>query len=305
MILLLGFLCLAGGLTVGVLAMSKDPRHSSEAALASIDSFYTVGAAVPVAGEAGAPQLAPVLVRARDIATRISPSGSLEKMQHRLDVAGNPAGWTPERVMAFKTVAMLGLGVLGGLLGVGNAVHLVAFAALGGAAGFFLPDLLVYNMGIKRQQLIRKKLPDALDMLTVCVEAGLGFDAGVAQVARKTTGPVASEFSRVLQEMQFGQSRVQALRAMTARSTAPELRTFVSVLVQAAELGIPIAAVLREQSNEMRLKRRQAAEEQAQKVPVKILVPLILFLMPALFIVILGPGVLNIYHTLISSNIGK
>jgi tight adherence protein C len=176
---------------------------------------------------------------------------------------------------------------------------------VGAAAGFFIPDLLVYNAGVKRQQLIRKALPDALDLLTVCVEAGLGFDAAVAQVARNTKGPVAEEFARVLQEMQFGMSRVQALRAMVNRATAPDLRTFVSALVQAAELGIPIADVLREQAREMRTKRRQRAEEQAQKVPVKILVPLILFIMPALFIVILGPGVINIYHTLINGNVGK
>ena len=300
MVLILGFLCVAGGLTMAVLAFMSNPAHrSATAALTNIDTFYTAGL-IQKGAEPGQQQLAPVLVRARDVATRISPSGSLTKLQRRLDIAGNPVGWTPERIMAFKTIGMLGLGLAGVLIGLGNILHLVLFMAAGAAVGFFVPDLLVYNTGAKRQQNIRKKLPDALDMLTVCVEAGLGFDAAVAQVARKTDGPVASEFSRVLQEMQFGRSRVQALRAMTARTTAPELRTFVSALVQAAELGIPIAAVLREQAHEMRLKRRQKAEEQAQKVPVKILVPLILFLMPALFIVILGPGAINIYHTLIA-----
>jgi tight adherence protein C len=305
MILVVGFMCLAGGLSMAVVAFMSNPaQRSTAAALENIDSFYTAGVAQKTS-EPGAQQLAPVLMRARDVATRLSPSGSLAKLQHRLDIAGNPAGWTPERIMAFKTVGMLGLAAVGALFGLGNLLQLLLFVAVGAAAGFFVPDLLVYNTGVKRQQTIRKKLPDALDMLTVCVEAGLGFDAAVAQVARKTDGPVASEFSRVLQEMQFGRSRVQALRAMVARTTAPELRTFVSALVQAAELGIPIAAVLREQAREMRLKRRQQAEEQAQKVPVKILVPLILFVMPALFIIILGPGAINIYHTLITGNIGK
>ncbi|HEY8743160.1 MAG TPA: type II secretion system F family protein, partial [Chloroflexota bacterium] len=275
------------------------------ASLANLENYSAAAPQVATAGEAGAQQLSPVLVRARDVATRISPTGAVGKIQHRLDVAGNPAAWTPERVLAFKTVGMIALAVLGVVFGVGSPLMLLLYAAGGAAAGFFLPDLLLYNAGLKRQQLIRKSLPDALDMLTVCVEAGLGFDAAVAQVARNTKGPVAGEFARVLQEMQFGLSRVQALRAMVQRATAPELRTFVSALVQAAELGIPIAAVLREQAREMRLKRRQRAEEQAQKVPVKILFPLILFLMPALFIMILGPGAINIYHTFINGNVGK
>jgi tight adherence protein C len=162
--------------------------------------------------------------------------------------------------------------------------------------GFFLPDLLVYNTGLKRQQRIQRALPDALDMMTVCVEAGLGFDASMAQVARNTEGPLAAEYARVLQEMQFGKSRVQSLRAMTERTTVTELRTFVSALIQAADLGIPVAAVLREQAHEMRIRRRQRGEEQAQKVTVKILFPLIFCLFPALMIVVIGPGALNIIH---------
>ncbi|MDQ1751648.1 MAG: tight adherence protein [Pseudonocardiales bacterium] len=306
MYLIVGVCMVAAAIGLGVIAaMSGGPVRTPAAALDNIEAFYALAAHETAPAEPGSQQLAPLLVRARNVATRLSPSGSVAKIQHRLDVAGNPAGWTPERILAFKTIGMAGLALLGLVFGLGNVLHLVAFVAAGGALGFFIPDLLLYNTGSKRQIAIRKSLPDALDMLTVCVEAGLGFDAAVAQVARKTEGPMASEFARVLQEMQFGMSRVQALRAMVTRATAPELRTFVSALVQAAELGIPIAAVLREQAREMRLKRRQQAEEQAQKVPVKILVPLILFLMPALFIVILGPGAINIYHTFAGGNVGK
>ena len=131
---------------------------------------------------------------------------------------------------------------------------------LGGAIGFFLPDVLLYNSGHKRQSKIQIHLPDAIDMLTICVEAGLGFDAALAQVARNTNGPLAAEFARSLQEMQIGKSRSQALRAMADRTTVPELRVFVSALVQATELGIPVAQVLREQAKEMRVRRRQRAE---------------------------------------------
>ena len=131
-------------------------------------------------------------------------------------------------------------------------------------------------------------------MLTVCVEAGLGFDAALSQVARNTTGPIAGEFARILQEMQIGKSRVEAFRALAARTTVPELNTLVSALVQADNLGIPVANVLRGQSHEMRLKRRQRAEEQAQKIPVKILFPLIFCVFPALFVIILGPAGIQI-----------
>jgi tight adherence protein C len=306
MYLLIGLSALAGAIALAVFtAVGLSASGANAAALGNIESFYSQTAPVPATADAGAQQLSPLFDRARDVATRISPSGTVAKLQHRLDVAGNPASWTPERVLAFKTVGLIGLSLVGIVFGVGSVLMLMLFAVAGGLAGFFVPDLLLYNAGLKRQQLIRKSLPDALDMLTVCVEAGLGFDAAVAQVARNTEGPVAGEFARVLQEMQFGMSRVQALRAMVQRATAPELRTFVSALVQAAELGIPIAAVLREQAREMRLKRRQRAEEQAQKVPVKILFPLIVFLMPALFIIILGPGAINIYHTFIGGQVGK
>jgi tight adherence protein C len=135
-------------------------------------------------------------------------------------------------------------------------------------------------------------------MLTVCVEAGLGFDSALARVARQLDGPIAAECARVLQEMQIGKSRSEALRAMADRSAVPELRTFVSALVQSAELGISVGNVLREQAKEMRLKRRQWAEERAQKLPVKIIFPLIVCLLPALFVVVLGPAAINIFHTL-------
>jgi tight adherence protein C len=135
-------------------------------------------------------------------------------------------------------------------------------------------------------------------MLTVGVEAGLGFDAALAQVARNTQGPLAEEFARGLQEMQIGLSRAQALRAVADRTTVSELRAFASSLVQASELGIPVARVLREQTVEMRVRRRQRAEEKAQKVPVKIMFPVVTCLFPALLVVIIGPGVISIAHAL-------
>lgn len=231
----------------------------------------------------------------RALALRLSPSGIADRLQHRLDLAGNPPAWSPDRILAAKGLGLFALAAGGALYGgIFSVPWLIVGAAAGGAVGFFLPDLLLYNAGVKRQEKIRRALPDALDMLTVCVEAGLGFDAGLAQVSRNTVGPLASEFARVLQEMQIGKSRTLALRAMTERTTVSELRVFVSALVQASELGIAMATVLREQAKEQRIKRRQNAEERAQKVPVKILFPLMFCIFPVMLIVIVGPGALTI-----------
>ncbi|MGG5258042.1 type II secretion system F family protein [Phycicoccus avicenniae] len=237
--------------------------------------------------------LAPMLERLRGFSARISPAGTGGRIARNLDRAGNPKAWTVERVMGAKGLGLIvGIVLVLALMGFTAKGLLVALAA--GTAGFFLPDLLVYNAGLKRQQDMRKGLADALDMLTVCVEAGQGFDAAILQVARTVTGPIAGEFARVLSEMQIGKSRGEAFSSLGERTTAPELKNFVSTLVQADRLGLPIAGVLREQTKEMRVVRRQRAEEQAQKVTVKILFPLLLCIFPALFIVIIGPGALQI-----------
>jgi tight adherence protein C len=295
-VLLIGGVAALGlAIVLAVLTISARPVEGSVArALATIDSHYTQHAPVEVEPKRDPFVALPGWLRV--LAVRLSPAGIATTLQRRLDLAGNPSRWTPDRILAAKGLGLFILGGLGGLYGLRTIGLLIAGAAVAATAGFFLPDILLYNAGVKRQEKIQKALPDALDLLTVCVEAGLGFDAALAQVARNTTTPLAAEFSRVLQEMQIGKSRSQALRAMTDRTTVPELRSFVSALVQAGELGITIADVLREQAKEMRLRRRQRAEEKAQKVPVKILFPLVFCLFPSLFIVIIGPGGISIAH---------
>jgi tight adherence protein C len=233
-----------------------------------------------------------------DMAARLSPAGARNSMQRRLDVAGNPEGWTPDRMLATKGLGLVVLGALGAVVALRHPALLVLTGGAGAAAGFFLPDVLLYNSGLKRQMRLAVSLPEALDLLTICVEAGLGFDAALAQVTRNIKGPLAAELARVLQEMQIGKSRGEAMRAMAERTTVPELRSFVSALTQSTELGIPVASVLREQAKEMRVRRRQRAEAQAQRIPVKITFPLIGCLFPALFIVVLGAGVIEIAHSL-------
>ncbi len=289
------------GLAIAMVVLALRPARSGPrrvgGALAAIEQRYARHA-LPHAPEES-DRLAALPRWIPGLAVRLSPSGISSTLQRRLDLAGNPARWTPDRILAVKGLGLLALGGLGGLYGLHSLGTLVLYAGLGAGIGFFLPDVLLHNAGIKRQARIQALLPDALDMLTVCVEAGLGFDAALSQVARNTTGPLAAEFARALQEMQIGTSRPQALRAMVDRTTVPELRAFVSALVQAGELGISVVTVLREQAVQMRLRRRQRAEEKAQKVPVKILFPLIFCLFPALLVVIIGPGAIEIAHTLL------
>jgi tight adherence protein C len=288
-----------GALAVAIviLAVVAMPARSGEGgvagALAAIEKRYASGGS-PAAQKSADPLALPRWLRA--LSLRMSPAGFAVKLQYRLDVAGNPDGWNPDRILGVKGLGLVVLAAIGMLMGASSPLRLVVFGAVGGGAGFFLPDLLLYNAGQKRQARLRAGLPDAMDMLTVCVEAGLGFDAALAQVARAGSGPLAAELARVLQEMQIGKSRTEALRSMGGRTTVPELRAFASALVQAGELGISVASVLREQSKEMRLRRRQWAEELAQKVPVKILFPLLFCLFPALFVVILGPAAITISH---------
>lgn len=192
--------------------------------------------------------------------------------------------------------------LLGALVGAGlGALLVVRFGVWGWLAiplmvgiGYLAPDLAVYNSGLKRTEEIRLKLPDALDLLDLCVESGLSLQAAMAKVAEVQSGPVAQEFARVLQEMRLGVARADALQALADRATQEDLRQLVAAIIQAESLGIPIAGVLKEQANEMRAKRSSRARELAQKVPVKILAPLMLCFLPGLFIIILGPAAITV-----------
>jgi len=247
--------------------------------------------------------LAPSIGTLTRIGRSLSPRGSVERMLRRLDEAGNPPTWDVDRILAFKVLVAAGLGLLG-LLGLAppilfglNPLTVIAVTIGLAVLGFFLPNLLLYRAAVERGQRIRRELPNALDLLTVNVEAGLGFDAALAQVARNTDGPLAHEFFRVLQEMQIGLGRAEAMKALGERTNVVELRQFVMSMVQADQFGITIANVLRVQAQEMRIKRSQLVEEKAQKVPVKLLFPLIFCILPVLFIVVIGPAAVTIFHS--------
>jgi tight adherence protein C len=240
--------------------------------------------------------LDPLANRFTAIGRRLTPEDRILRIRRRLDLAGNPTGWDADRVLGLKALAalvgfLLGL-VVPPLLGFSPLVTF-GLVLIGCFGGWVAPSLWLYQVAYDRSQQVRRELPDALDLLTISVESGLAFDAGLAQVARRTTGPLAQEFFRVLQEMQIGTGRVQAMRALADRTDVPELKSFVGAMIQADAFGIPVSGVLRVQAKEMRIKRSQRAEELAQKVPVKILFPLIFCIMPCLFIVVMGPALIT------------
>ncbi|ADU47052.1 type II secretion system F family protein [Intrasporangium calvum] len=270
--------------------------------LAMIEGVVTQRSAVKTELDAKDRLVEPIFNRAQRIATVLSPQGTSDRLARGLERAGNPSPWTAERVMGAKGVALL-IGLLLGVAYGGFSLRGFVFALGFGGAAFWLPNLLVYNAALRRQEQVATGLAEALDMLTVCVEAGQGFDAALVQVARSTDGPISGEFARVLSEVQIGKSRSEAFAGLGDRVSLSDVKNFVSAIIQADKLGIPIASVLREQTAAMRLSRRQRAEEKAQKVTVKILFPLLLCIFPAMFVVILGPGIIRMITTLFGGNL--
>jgi tight adherence protein C len=229
---------------------------------------------------------------------RITPFDLGARINEKLVLAGNPEGWDAERVVALKIIGGV-VGLIGGFALMSvlpfSGPMGISFAAIFSALGYTIPSTQVNAMASKRQKLVRKQLADVMDLLTISVEAGLGFDAAIAQVVKNVPGPLAEELARLLQEIQIGASRADAFRHLGERTNVQELQGFVLSMIQADMFGVSIANVLRAQSRELRHKRRQRAEEIAQKIPVKLLFPMIFMVLPALFVIVLGPGAIQIY----------
>jgi tight adherence protein C len=294
-LLLAGLGALFGAIVLAVAALTpaRGGRDAVSRTLRNADRAYRISTPT-TRSDLRRPGLLPSPVRA--LGRTLGRGGVFSGLSRRLDQAGNPPWLDIDAVLTSKAVlAMVGaaVGLPIGALFAGPLGVLVG-TAIGAVAGFYLPDLLVLHLAQRRQEEIRRTLPDIMDILVVTVEAGLGFEAAVAQVVRNGRGPMVGEFARVLHEMQIGRPRIDALREMAARTSITELKAFASAVVQATTLGIPLANVLRQQSAEMRIRRRQRAEELAQKVPVKILFPMIICIFPALFVVVIGPGIIRL-----------
>ena len=241
--------------------------------------------------------LVPSTQKVGQIARSAWPTTYRETVARRLQEAGNPHGLNTERFVFAQLTTMSGLVtfcVATGLLRDWRVGSTIFIALVAGILGIWLPDLWLRSRVSSRQKTIARELPDMLDMLTISVEAGMGFDSALAKLVKNSRGPLAEEFGRVLQEVQAGASRKEGLRHLAERIEVPELRAFVASIIQADMFGVSISHVLRTQASELRLRRRQRAEEDAQRAPVKMVFPLILCILPATMIVILGPAIVRI-----------
>lgn len=229
------------------------------------------------------------------------PKKSRSRLERKIILAGSPKNLTLDGLISLKLLAIPAALLITILLVISVGVapaKLPVILVAASAGAFFLPDLWLNSLITKRQKEIRRALPDTLDLLTVSIEAGLGFDAALSKVVKNTDTALSTEFYRLLQEIQLGVSRKEAFKNLEARTEVPELNSFILAILQAEVFGISIGKVLRVQSKEMRIKRRQRAEEMAMKAPVKIVFPLLLCIFPALNIVILGPAAIQIYNNL-------
>ena len=239
----------------------------------------------------------PVVGTAGRVARRVTPLDTRDRVAKKLLLAGGPVGWDAERVLAFKVIGAV-VGIFGGfvlstMLRPAPFISIVAIALLA-FVGFVLPDSMLNRKVDERQKEILKTLSDTLDLLTISVEAGLSLNAAIAQVVQNVPGVLSAEFARMLQEIQLGVPRSEAFRHLADRTDVEELNGFALAMIQADVFGVSIASVLRTQAQQLRIKRRQAAEAKAQQTPVKIVFPLVLCILPALFVVIVGPGAIQI-----------
>nr|WP_217500477.1 type II secretion system F family protein [Arthrobacter sp. C9C5] len=226
---------------------------------------------------------------------RITPKGYTAWLDKQLAGAGRPKDWPLGRILMVKPLLALAGAVMGVLFIAGNPTTVSVLLAAGASAlAYFVPDILLRNHAQKRREAIKLELPDTLDQMLISVQAGLGFETAMARAGQNGKGPLADELIRTLQDIQVGRSRKDAYLAMAQRVDVPDLRSFVRAVVQADAYGIAIAQVLNAQAKDMRVKRRQRAEEHAMKMPVKMLFPLIFSILPTLFIVVLGPTVMGI-----------
>jgi len=239
----------------------------------------------------------PLLNGIAQFMARFTPQRSLESARHNLELAGNPYNLTASQFWAARAAAAV---ILGGLITVLMFVtkqpwtQRILYPVLATAIGFFLPVLWLSSQVSRRKNSIIKALPDALDLLTVCVEAGLGFDAAMQKVTEKWKDELALAFGRVLQEIRLGKMRREALRDMADRMDVADVTSFVAAIIQADQLGVSIAKVLRIQSDQMRVRRRQRAEEKAHQAPVKMLFPMVFLIFPSIYLVLLGPAALTV-----------
>lgn len=246
--------------------------------------------------------IVPILLRVGDVSARFTPQKLIEDTEHKIELAGNPIRMAASTFLASRFVVAV---LLGGLLLVvlvfpsSSPIEINPYLVvpLGTLFGFFFPQLWLQGKIDKRQKEIQKAMPDALDLLTICVEAGLGFDAAMSKVSEKWDNELSMAFARAIREVQLGKLRREALKDMADRVGLAEMTSFIAAVIQSEQLGVSMSNVLRIQSEQMRMKRRQRAEEQAHKAPVKMLLPMAFLTFPSIFIILLTPAAIGIMNS--------
>jgi tight adherence protein C len=244
--------------------------------------------------------VAPLLEGLTGVARRFTPAGFGEGVAQKLVMAGNPPNLNVDKVLVFKLLGIVSVVIWIPIilaLGFTGLFAIVGVAVLWGVS-FMYPDVMISRKIDDRQKEISRKLPDILDLLVISVEAGLGFEQALDRTTMAVPGALSDEFRRMLHEIRIGASRADALRAMATRTDVPELRAFIMAMLQADTFGVSISRLLRSQADEMRIRRRLRAQEQAQKAPVKMLFPLVFCIFPSIFVVILGPAIIQISRSL-------
>jgi tight adherence protein C len=240
--------------------------------------------------------LRPLVQRLSRVVNRGDQGGLIARTDAKLERAGYPGGLRGADWMGVKLLSTIVVGIAVALLALatGRVQLALVFGRAGAALGFMVPEFWLGSRGRKRSFEMVLQLPDALDLLTISVEAGLGFDAALAKVVEKMEGPLVNEFRQALAEIRMGRTRRDALRDVVARADSQPISNFIGAIVQAEQLGVPIAKVLQIQSQQLRIERRQRAEEMAAKAPVKMLFPMVGCIFPTIFIVILGPAIVTV-----------
>jgi tight adherence protein C len=290
----------AAGLVVVARRMPKDEEDPLQARLAEFTergeqvSLEEIEMSQPFTERV----LYPLMRKFGEISTRFTPQKVLQDTSRKLELAGNPGHIDPATFFTSRFVIAGIVGVVAFLLFSFSIMKqpfskALLFTGIAILIGFFFPELWLNGEISKRQKSIRKAMPDALDLLTICVEAGLGFDAAMQKVAEKWENELSMAFGRVIREIQLGKIRREALRDMAERIGIPEMTSFVAAIIQSETLGVSMAKVLRIQSDQMRMKRRQRAEEEAHQAPIKMLIPMVAFIFPSIFIVLMTPAAIR------------
>jgi tight adherence protein C len=302
MLPLIGLLVLVGVVGLFLILRSRTPSQSIEERLnelaASGESFTLED--LELSQPFSQRVLVPLMESFSKLAQRFTPSNSIEAVRHKLELGGIAHKMKPAQFLSIRIVGSLVLGGLSLFVAFAGTIPFLQrllMIAIAFALGYLVPGIWLGSKITRRQNDVLKALPDALDLLTICVEAGLDFTASMLKVAEKWDNELSGAFMRTVQEMQLGKLRREAMRNMASSMDVPDVTSFVAAIVQADSLGVSMAKVMRIQSETMRMKRRQRAEEKARQAPVKMMLPLVFFIFPTILIVLLGPAVIQIKNT--------